>query len=284
MPRTVWMALLVLGCGTKEPASTVSSTASSPPSASRCGDRVTRLDKRLHELAAATPGFLPVARDITAPASPSGKPFDQRGFVVAVAKDGTISVPGNRLAKLEDLRDYLTQESRQAQEANVMKGGTSMGLQLALYIWADRDTPATIVASVLATAAATSDHWLPRLVVAGPTTAPADPAIAARLPPTEPDGTTQLRNQLRTAMGECRPVILAFGTASLEGLPQRETEKLVRELPAGYGECNCALPDPGAFEDGLAAWFGAWAPPLAWVDMPKLGAGDQQPIGKLFAN
>jgi hypothetical protein len=283
MTRTVALALLVLGCGTKEPVPAVSSTPSPARSAGSCGDRAAQLDKRLHELATATPGFLPVARDLTAPTSPSAKAFDQRGFVVAVAKDGTISVPAYRFARLEDLRNYLDEKSTDALEKNGLAGGTSKDVKLALYIWADRDTPIATVASVLATAAATSDHWLPRLVVTGTATTPANPAVAAKLPASEPDATRFLANQLRTAMGECKPMIMALATSTSEGLPQRETEQLAQGVPAGYAECNCTIPDARAFEEGIQAWFGAWAPPLAWVDMPKLDATDHQPIGKLVA-
>ena len=58
---------------------------------------------------------------------------------------------------------------------------------------------------------------------------------------------------------------------------------LAKEVAAGHAEWNCTIPDPRAFEENMQAWFGAWAPPLAWVDMPKLGADDKRPIRTLVA-
>src|SRR5262245_33801419 len=258
--RFIWTALLLIGCASKEepakpakssadpvppPAAAPTEAKADPPAAPQqaaagCGERAAQLDKRLHELAAAAPGFLPAVRDITAPAAPGGKPFDTRGFVVGVGRDGAMYMQGEKIAKTDQLREYLHQASMKAYEKLVLDNGNPKDAKFPLYVWADREAPASAVATVLATASAVSDHFAPRLLVAGAGAKPAGPTlspkvseVAAKLPASEPDATKYLAMQLRGAIGECKPMIMALATSSLEGIPQKETEKLAKEVPAG---------------------------------------------------
>jgi hypothetical protein len=297
--RGLWIAIVVLGCNSskkdtpevspvpaRQPQDAAAVAAPAPTTA--CADRTAHLDKRLHELATATPGFMPLAHDIAAPDAAAGKPFDTRGFVIGIARDGKTSTQGQVFATLKDLGDYLDAMNKQALEKFIMAGGSSHDAHFPVYLWVDKDTPAGAVADVLATAAAAGDHWSMRLLVASKTAPPPEPAppaevkaIADKLPATEPDATKYLVQQLRDAIGACKPIIVTLGTASLEGLPQKEADKLAKDVPAGLASCECKLPNPDVFEWGMHVWFGTLAPPLAWVDMPKVAKHDKQPISKL---
>jgi hypothetical protein len=304
--RAFLIALVLVGCNSKreqEAPSPHPAPPTSPPPAKttetkpeptpapaaggECADRSARLDKRLHELAAATPGFLPKVDKLEAPAAAAGKPFDSRGFVVAVAKDGTTYVQGEHFKTAQELGRYLDAMNKSALEKHVMAGGSSKDAVFPLYIWADREAAASAVAGVLATAEANGSHWSPRLVVAGakPATAPEvsakASAVAAKLPPSEPEATKYIADQLKAAMGECKDLIMSLATSTLEGVPQKQSDKLVADIPAGLAKCECKIPDPDVFEWGMHAWFGAWAPALAWVDMPKLAKTDKTALGKL---
>lgn len=122
-----------------------------------------------------------------------------------------------------------------------------------------------------------------RLVVTSADHTPALAAdIAAKLPPTEPAATQHVVDQLKRSIGSCAPIITALGTATLGGTPAKEAAKLIAEVPAGLTACQCKVADLDGFEWGVRAWFGAWAPPLRWIDVPKLKATDKRPIGKLI--
>jgi hypothetical protein len=301
--RAFLIALVLVGCSSKreqeqpgpgpaaQPAPAPAKTTEpkpepAPAAGGECADRSARLDKRLRELAAATPGFLPRVDKLEAPAA-VGKPFDSRGFVVAIAKDGTSYVQGERFKTAKELGGWLDAMNKSALEKHVMAGGSAKDAAFPLYVWADRETPASAVAGVLATAEANGSHWVPRLLVAGatPATAPEVPAkasaVAAKLPPSEPEATKYIADQVKAAMGECKDLITPLATSTLEGVPQKQSDKLIKELPAGLTRCECKIPDPDVFEWGMHAWFGAWAPALAWVDMPKLAKTDKTALGKL---
>lgn len=289
--------MLVLGCNPKKdgtpppPPEPVhreadAAIAAAPPAG--CTDRVARIDKHLHELAAATPGFMPLRHDITAPSSAAGKPLDTRGFVIGVTRDGKTSAQGQAFATTKDLGDYLDAMNKEALEKFAMAGGSPHDAQFPLYLWVDKDAPAATVASVLDAAAVAGNHWIPRLLVASTAPKPADPtfspevkAIADKLPPSEPDSTQYLAAQLRGAIGDCKPIIMALGTVSLEAVPQKEFDKLVKELPAGLATCECKVLNGDGLEWGAHVWLGGLAPALAWIDMPKVAKTDKHPIGTL---
>ena len=119
-----------------------------------------------------------------------------------------------------------------------------------------------------------------RLVVAAPESA-SQPAPS--LPASEPEATAHLAGQLETAIGTCEPIRTALATASLAGVPAREAEKLATDIPKGLESCGCKVADPDALTAGLRTWFGAWAPPLRWIELPKLAATDARPISQLVA-
>lgn len=327
--RALWIAVFVFGCGGKDakraPTTEVPKVAAPPPVT--CAERVARLGTQLRELASATPGSMPLVQGIDAPRSAAPRPFDTRGFVIAVTRDGAMYVQGARLEGIEDARSYLDTMEKRALESFVMDdGGSPRDAKWPLYIWADRAAPAGVVAQLVAAAepagqdgmrpgegqykmkkpppkqrtpeqqaaieqaraagiighgeAGSRSRWLLRLIVAGHATRPAEVA-APRMPAAEPDSSKHVAAQLRTSIGACKPVIDAFATASLEGVPAKEADKLVEGLPAGLRACDCNLPDVDGFEWGIRTSFGAWAPVLAWVEMPSLANGETQPIGKL---
>lgn len=125
-------------------------------------------------------------------------------------------------------------------------------------------------------------HFIPRLVVTS-TDKPAaiDATVGASLPATEPQSSDAVVQQLKSAIGSCDPIITTLGTISLEGTPEKQTAKLVADIPTSLTACNCKVANVDDLTNGMRLWFGAWAPSLAWIDMPKLKPNDKQPIGKL---
>jgi hypothetical protein len=328
--RVLAIIVLLLGCSADQgrrtdtrPAATGSGSSAVDRAAApvSCADRVARIDKELRALSAMTPGFLPIVNGIATPASTAGKPFDARGFVVAVTREGHAYVQGHRIEDTADARSYFRAIEMRAVEQLVMDGGSGRDAKFPLYIWADRETTAGAVAELLSAIepepakkrppqnltkeqldarqqaidqaremgllGEASPRFLPRLLVAGTAAARRGPesadatAAAAKLPASEPETTTYLAAQLRGAIGMCAPLIIGIGTASAAGTPAKEADGLVASLSAGLKECECKIASLDVFEWGVYTWFGAWAPPLAWIDMPKLTAGDKQPVGAL---
>lgn len=301
---------------TPEPASSPRDAASA---SSTCAEQTARLGTQLRELAAAQPGFLPLLPSIKAPVTSTARPVDTRGVVVAVTRDGKLFIQGYELASTRDLRDYLEQVHRTALEKTVMGGGTAADATLPLYVWADAATPVRAVASVAAALEPEPAKPKPKpkltpeqervrkqaieqaraagILGTGPGTNP--PAFTVRLivtspdsvsPPapslpgaSDPEATRLLVDQLKTAIGTCEPILTALATVSLEGVPAKEAEKLVTGIPAGLGSCECKVGNLDALTSGLRTWFGAWAPSLRWIELPKLAATDQRPIGQLVA-
>jgi hypothetical protein len=291
-----------------------------PSSSSACTEQVARLGSELHDLAAAQPGFLPLVQGIKAPVTSTAQPVDRRGIVVAVTRDGEIVRDGGKLATTGELRDYLEHAHRRALEDTSMDGGTRADATVPLYIWADAATPIRTVAAVAAAvepapeiptqskptpeeeqarkqvieearaagilgsgSGEQSPAFTVRLIVTSPDS-PSQPAMAApSVPASEPDATRRLVDQLRTAIGTCGPISAVFATASAEGVPAKQAEKFVTDLPKGLQSCDCKVADLDALTSGLHTWFGAWAPALRWIELPKLDATDKRPISKLVA-
>jgi hypothetical protein len=286
---------------------------------STCAEQAAHLGAELRDLAATQPGFLPLVQGITAPVTSTAKPVDTRGVVVAVTRDGGIFAQGYKLDSDRDARDYLEHLHRNALENTVMAGGTPADATIPLYIWADAAATIRAVAAVAAAVEpeparptkSTKQKLTPeqqearkqaieqaraagilgkgkripaftvRLIVTGP-----DPALPpAAEPPamSEPEASRQLADQLKAAIGTCGPIITSIGMASLEGVPAKEAEKLVTGVPTGLQSCDCKVADLAALTSGLYMWFGAWAPSLRWIELPKLKATDKRPIGQLVA-
>jgi len=297
--RATWIIIaFAVGCSSKDAGKPAPKQEPEPPPAVKtpepaptqaggsCDDRAARLGKRLQELAAATPGFMPIVA-INAPQAAAGKPFDTRGDVVAMAKDGKTFAQGEGFATQKDLENYLDAMEKTELERFYMDGGNS-NTKFPLYLWVDRDAPVSAIADLLASETVKDSHWAPRLLVVGTTAPEADTdlspdvsAIAAKLPVGEPAATVYVADQLKAAMGSCSALITPLGTASLEGLPGKITEKLVKELPSGLKQCDCKITSPDAFEWGTDVWFGSTSPALAWIDMPKITKGDKQPLSGL---
>jgi len=343
-----WFAVvLLLGCSKKEdkPAPTpqleVKAIADATAGTGDCATRAARIERELRELAAAKPGFSPLVQDINAPSASGAQPIKERGWVIAVGRDGSIFIQGHRFEKtahtsvVEDVRSFTEQAFRSALEKFIMAGGSSQDLLVPLYIWADRDAPARVIAE-LVMYADPEGPWPPRpkgkpsaddpppppedeppppepedrkaaieaakqagilggkqtkraprapmrlLVSAeGAAVQPAAPA-SPKLPASEPESTQELVKQLRASIGDCPAIITTLATASLEGLPAKEAEKLVKDVPAGLVQCGCNVADADALEQGMRAWFGASTPPLAWIAMPKLDVKDKRTIGQVL--
>ncbi len=116
---------------------------------------------------------------------------------------------------------------------------------------------------------------------AAPWPAP-DAAKHSKLPASEPEGTKFVVDQIKSASGTCKGIITPFAVNGFEDeLATKRSDTLVKALPKGLVECDCKIPDADAFEAGAAEWFGEWAPPLAWIDMPTIAKGEKKPVGKL---
>jgi len=351
--RAWLVAVLLLGCSKQVERSAPAlqsearvTTADAAASGGDCATRAERLERELRELASANPGFMPIVQGINAPSASGAQPIRERGWVIAVARDGRMFIQGHRFEKtahgsvLEDVRSYTESMFRRALEKFVLDGGSGPDLSVPLYIWADRDAPVRVLAELVAYAdpdgpwparpggkhepstrrAPSADDPPPpeeeedvqatrkqaigearkagivgkpagprpsrvpmRLLVAAKGARSPPAGTATKLPPTEPESTNKVVAQLKEAMGTCRPIIMTFGTSSLEESPSKEAAKLVKEIPAGLVSCECKLVDLDAFEAGMRTWFGAWAPPLSWVAMPKLDPKDKRTLGAMLA-
>jgi hypothetical protein len=128
-------------------------------------------------------------------------------------------------------------------------------------------------------------HFSVRLLVtAADGATPVSPKPApggVAMPASEPDATQYVAAQLKKGIGMCAPIITTFGTYELEGIPSKQVDKLVSDVPAGLVTCSCRLRDAELFAWGLRTWFGAWTPSLQWIDMPKIKATEKRSIGKL---
>lgn len=281
---------------------------------------------------------MPIVQGINAPSVTGAQPIKERGWVIAVARDGSMFVQGHRFEKtastsvVEDVRNYTDAMFKNALEKHVMGGGSTRDFSVPLYIWADRDTPARVVAELVAyadpegpwparpgaTHVRSGDDPPPpeeedvkaarkqaieearkagiigkpaearpsrvpiRLLVTAEGAQPAA-GMAANWPPNEPESTNKIVLQLRAGIGSCAAIITTMATASIEGLPAKEADKLANEVPDGLVSCECKLADVDAFEGGMRALFGAWAPSLSWVAMPTLDLKDKRTIGKALA-
>jgi hypothetical protein len=119
------------------------------------------------------------------------------------------------------------------------------------------------------------------IVTSADNAAPLDGAVGAKLPASEPEATERLVGQLKTSIGTCAAIITALGTSGLAGTPDKEAAALIAELPAGLTSCHCKVGNVDELTAAVRVWFGAWAPALQWIEMPKLKATDKQPIRKL---
>jgi hypothetical protein len=261
-----------------------------PRSSSTCTEQVARLGSELHDLAAAQPGFLPLVQGIKAPVTSTAQPVDRRGIVVAVTRDGEIFRDGGKLATTGELRDYLELAHRRALEDTLMDGGTRADATVPLYIWADAATPIRTVAAVAAAVEPAPEKpaqseptpeekqarkqaieearaagilggdqppaFTVRLIVTSPDSASQPAPAAASVPASEPDATRRLVDQLRTAIGTCGPIIAVFATASAKGVPARQAETFVTDLPRGLQSCDCKVTDLDELTSGLHTWFG----------------------------
>jgi hypothetical protein len=304
MKTALCIALLVAGCGKADktkpapapepakgsqtaPAPEADAATPSPAAGGDCDARAAKLGARMKELAAATPGFAPILKDLNAPEAAAGKPFDERGFVVALAKDGTMYSENEKLPDLKTAEAYLDAMNKSALEQHVMGGGSTKDAKFAIYYWVDRDVSAGKLADLVAAADKAGNHWTHRILVAGKTALPAAElpaevgAIAAKVPASPPDSIKYVVDQIKAAIGSCSDLITPLGTASLEGVPGKISDKLIAEVPIGLTKCGCDKVKVDLLEWGIGVWFGSSAPPLAWVDMPALKKGDKQPISKL---
>jgi hypothetical protein len=317
------VVLLVCACGgsgtssapTPAPTEAAPRAAAAPHGAATgCADRVAGLAAQLRELAAAQPGFLPLVPGIIAPVTSTARPVDTRGIVIAVTRDGRMFRQGQELAA-GDVRAYLERVHRTALETTLMmNGGTAADATMPLYLWADAGTPIRPVAAIAAAVEPEpAKRWDTKLTpeeeqtrkeaieaaraagILGDSSAerPApfvlrlivtsSQSAAPSLPESEPEATRHLGDQLKAAIGMCAPIITAIVDASREGVPAKETEKLATGIPRGLASCSCKVADMAALTAGLRTWFGAWAPSLRWIELPKLGATDQRPIRQLVA-
>ncbi|HEY4176502.1 MAG TPA: hypothetical protein VGM90_06715 [Kofleriaceae bacterium] len=259
-----------------------------PAAKQACVDRSAKLGAHLDELAKATPGFVPLEKSITSPASAKGKAIDGRGFVVGVGKDGTYYWFGQKLQSLEDVNGLLDAAYKKSLETFIMDGGSLQTAKFNVYVFADKDAPASAVADIVALAKKESgDKYVLRLLVGGKGATPdakamgGAQAIADKLPASEPDATKYMVDQLKTSIGSCDAVITVIATSDSTDLPSKTAAKLSKGLPDALVKCQCKVANFDALEWGMSTWFGATAPALAYVDMPAIKKGEKKPIGKL---
>jgi hypothetical protein len=250
-----------------------------------CPKEAERIGKRLAGLKTSAPGFMPVIKTIGLPTAANAKAIDQRGFVLAVTKDGKVFAQGQGLAQAKDTEQFLDAMWKSALEAWVLDDrGPAKDAKFALYIWADKDTPAKHVAAVATAAAKVSDRFLVRLLVAGKGGAVPPPkaatAIAAKVPTGEPEGTKYVVGELKKAVGGCATLVTALAISSIDKSTSKKYD-LVDLVPKAMVDCGCKLANMDVFEWGIVEWYGATGSTFAWADLPKLGATDAQPLGKL---
>jgi hypothetical protein len=124
--------------------------------------------------------------------------------------------------------------------------------------------------------------FLVRLLVTSMDNAtPLSADVGAKLPASEPESTKYVVDLLKSSIGSCDAIMTTLGTAGLAGTPDKEAAKLVAEIPAGLLKCQCNVASVPNLELGMRQWFGAWAPSLQWIDLPKVTAKDKRPISKL---
>ncbi|MEO8698419.1 MAG: hypothetical protein ABI867_00210 [Kofleriaceae bacterium] len=258
--------------------------SASRPSAADCKADVDRVGKHLGSLK--TPGYMPVIKGITVPTATSTKPIDQRGFVVAVTKDGKYVSKGQVFASLKEVEQFLDGMFKSALETwGLEDQGPTKDAKFALYIWADKDTPAKLVAGVATVATKVSDRFTVRLLVGGKTTPPAPSggatAVAAKLPGKEPEGTKYLATELKKVAETCDKLVVVLATHSVDKATSKKKYNFVEAAPKAILDCGCKVGNLDVLDWGLAEWYGAAGSAFAWVDLPKLGASDAQPLGNL---
>lgn len=183
--RACVVAVLLLSCSKREPKPTPQHAVNTQPTSDAaaspddCAKRAERLERELRDLAASTPGFLPFVPGINTPSASGGKPVNERGWVIAVARDGSMSVRGSRLENIEDARNYTESVFRSALEKFSMNGGSARDLKVPIYIWADREAPARVIAELEAFANP-EGPWPPR-------SGAAKAATSDKPPPPPPD-------------------------------------------------------------------------------------------------
>lgn len=249
-----------------------------------CKDRVERLGNRLGALVLTTPGALPHVRGLRSLESAHGQPIDARGYVVAVTRDGSVVVSGNWLDTVQAGRDAIAAVEKQGVEDALREQGPAPPWPL--YIWPDRDAPIPVIADLLA---GVSDHWRPRLLVSGGVAVaagdrelleqPTVRATAAKLPGVEPDATTFVARELRTALTGCTPVFEVFVRS--QKAEARAADVLAKDVAPALAACDCRAADADVFEWGMLATFGAYEPPLRWIAVPKLARRDRRTIGQI---
>jgi len=276
--RLLWVCLLAISCG---PHGTSSHPARKPVA---CKDRVARLGNRLGALVLTTPGAVPHVRGLRSLDSAHGQPIDARGSVLAVTRDGSVVVSGNWLDTVQAGRDYISAVEKKGVEDALREQGPPPPWPL--YIWPDRDAPIPVIADLVA---GLSDHWRPRLLVGGGVAVaasdrelleqPSVRATAATLPGVEPDATTFIARELRTALAGCTPVFEVFVRSQKE--EARAADMLAKDVAPALGACDCRAADADVFEWGMLATFGAYEPPLRWIAIPKLARRDRRTIGQI---
>jgi len=236
------------------------------PSGPPCEVRAKRLTARLAALADEGPSRVFVPGDVTPIESDRGAHLDQRGPQVIVKRDGTVVFNGEPLGAIEtDLRDRLAIEREIRPDVR------------ALYVVADREAPASVLARVLA---GIPEGLEPRLVVQGPrrpmldydtgllrTASVKDFAAAV-----EREGPSQkavfVAETMERAVGTCAPLMKAFGgVAGLE--PDGKMRFMAEAAPRAMLECQCKLADVDLFEYVMAALFDAYSAPVRWVPLPR---------------
>jgi hypothetical protein len=258
-------ALSVLGCGGKkeETPKATPSTPATAPATGDCATRAAKLETELRELATTRPGFLPLVQGIDAPSAKGAQPTTERGWVIAVARDGSVSVQGHRFDKtdstsvIEDVRSYTDSMFKVALEKHVMGGGSGRDLSIPLYLWVDRNAPASLVAELVAYANP-EGPWPPRAKTK-PTGDDPPPLLDDPPPPEEDEDPSEARKQAIEAAKQAgilgkpgdtppprrvpiRLLVASDGapppaTSTLPPSEPASTTKLVEQLKAAVGAC-----------------------------------------------
>lgn len=272
--RAWFVAVLLLGCSNKEEKSAPTpqpevkaTTVNAAANSSDCAKRAERLERELRDLAATKPGFVPIVQGITAPSATGAQPIKERGWVIAVARDGSMFIQGHRFeatahtSVLEDVRSYTDSMFKNALEKFVMGGGAGRDLSVPLYIWADRDAPARVLAELVAYA----DPDGPWPARAG---AKHEPSADDPPPPEEEDVQATRKQAIEEARkagilgkpAEARPsrvplrlLVTAEGAqppaaATAAKLPPNEpesTNRVVEQLKAAIGSCPAIIKTMG---------------------------------------
>ena len=243
----------------------MSCTKSYEPGSMSCDERMKRFEAQL-ALATKTPSAgIEIPAAIAPVESTKGRPADRHGPVLVVEARGAMTFNGETMTRIEpDLRDRL------GVEAKLMR---MTERSAPLYVWADRATPAALVAQIVAIV---PKDFEPRFLLAGPL--PARSAYGDELmrdtevsefrrdvPGLDPaEKAVLIARNFEKAIGTCAPLIKAFGEIAAMDASQKGSF-LADASPRAVRECKCKVTNIDLLEYLMLTILGAYERTVTWI-------------------